>query len=145
MDYCREQQLILRIAEIQKQLYDLAAIVAKQVKQPYLTGTTVSGGMAVMIDVDKKVYPFDITNPYHYDKYLGIAEQGGIPNTYISIVISGLANFPGQGWTPGTPYYIGTTSYLIPTPPTVGLLKQIGVGIDSNVIIVNPSWEAVLI
>lgn len=145
----QEQQLICRIAELQKQLYDLAAIVSKQqilaLKQNYFTGAIVSGGMAVMIDTDKKVYPFDITNPYHFDKYLGVALQAGLPNVQISVITQGPGTFPGVGWLPGMPYYISNTSFLTSTPPILGLLKQVGVGIDSNTIIVNPTLGAVLI
>jgi hypothetical protein len=144
-----ETQLICRVAEIQKQLYDLAAIVAKQqilaLKQNYFTGAVVSGGMVVMIDTDRKVYPFDITNPYHFDKYLGVALQAGIPNTQISVITQGPGTFPGVGWLPGMPYYIGSTSFLTSVPPTLGVLKQVSVGIDTNTIIVVPTVGAVLI
>lgn len=147
--HCIEQNLIIRITEIQKQLYDLASVVSKQqiaaIKQNYFTGQTISGGMAVMIDVNKKVYPFDILNPYHYDKYLGIAETAGLNNTQISVITNGPSKVIGVGWQAGMPYYISNTSYLSNIPPLLGLMKQVGIGIDVNTLLINSSWEAILI
>lgn len=138
-----------RIKQLQQQLYDLAAIVAKQqipaIKQTYIAGTVINGGKAVIVDVDKRIYPFDISNPYHYDKYLGIAEGGGSFMDQIVVVTQGVSKVIGTGWHPGMGYYIGGNSFLTSIPPLIGMVKQVAVGVDDNTIIVNNEVEAIAI
>jgi hypothetical protein len=141
MDHNTLHQLNCRINELQTQLYQLSAAILSQrissVKQTYIAGAIINGGKAVMIDVDKKVYPFDILNPYHYDKFLGIAETAASAGQPVVIVTNGPSNVIGTGWGPGVGYYIGFSGFLTNIPPSYGLVKQVAVGIDVNTIIVQ--------
>lgn len=101
-------------------------------------GVVINGGKAVMCDTDGKIYPFNIANPYHYDKYIGVAQTSTNYGDLCTVVISGENSLIGSGWTKGTPYYIGSTSFLTSTPPTSGWVQQVGVGIDENTILIIP-------
>jgi hypothetical protein len=139
MDRCA--QLSCQIQELQRQLYQLGNAILSQsiasVKQTYIAAQTISGGKAVIIDVDGKIYAFDILNPYHYDKYLGIAETGSTLGTPIVIVTNGPTTLVGTGWLPGVQYYIGGDSFLTSVPPVSGFVKIVGIGINTNVLLVE--------
>jgi hypothetical protein len=107
------------------------------IKKTFPAGATVSSGMALMIDVDGKAYPFDILNSYHYNKYLGVADTAALIDQPCEVVIDGTVTNPGTGWVAGNGYYIGPTSFPSPTPPVAGLVKQIGVGIATDSILLN--------
>lgn len=102
----------------------------------FVAGEDINGGKAVMIDTDGKVYLFDILNPYHYDKYLGISSTAVLAGQQCTIVTHGKNTTLGPGWLSGRPYYIATGGDLSTTPPSLGFLKQIGVGIDTDTIMI---------
>lgn len=102
------------------------------VKKQYIAGEDINGGKAVMIDTDGRVYAMDITNTYHYQRYLGIAEHAVVTNDLLYVVTHGEANTLGSSWVAGEPYYISSTGFLSNTPPTVGNCRQVGVGVDSD-------------
>lgn len=141
MDICAQ------IQNMQTQLYQLGNQVLSQkisaVKQTYIAGVTISGGKAVIIDVDKKVYPFDILNPYHYDKFLGVAESAASLGQPIVIVTNGPSTVIGTGWMPGKQYYIGGDSFLTEIAPSSGYVKLVGIGVDTNVLIVESGYGVV--
>lgn len=102
----------------------------------FTAGEDINGGRAVMIDTDAKIYLFDISNPYHYDKYLGISSTSVLSGEDCTVVINGKNNTLGPGWLPGRPYYIAAGGNLSTTPPSVGFLKQVAVGIDTDTIMI---------
>jgi hypothetical protein len=118
---------------------------AEGVVNTYTAGEILSGGVAVIMDTDAKVYKMDINNSYHWDKYIGITTQAAIANDPINVITCGVTTLLGSGWAPGTPYYISSTGVLSTTNPAPGFCKQVGVGINTDMInIVNYS-EFVLI
>lgn len=142
MDRCA--QLSCQIQELQRQLYTLGNAILDQkisaVKQTYIAGVTISGGKAVYIDYDKKVYPFDILNPLCYNKYLGIAETAASIGQPIVIVTNGPSTVLGTGWQAGKEYYIGGDSFVTEIPPSSGYVKEVGIGIDNNTLLVTPGF-----
>jgi hypothetical protein len=114
-------------------------------KVQYPAGAIINGGKAVMIDTDGKIYPFDISDPYHYDKYLGIAQTSTIVDDLCTVVITGKVTALGQSWVAGTPYYIASTSFLSSTPPVSGFTKQVGIGVDVDTIIILGGVEFIVI
>lgn len=118
---------------------------AEGVVSTYTAGEILSGGVAVIMDTDAKVYKMDITNSYHWDKYIGVTTQAAIANDPINVITCGVTTLLGSGWAPGTPYYISASGTLATTNPSPGFCKQVGVGIDTDKInIVNYS-ELILI
>lgn len=107
------------------------------VKSTYTAGVIINGGKAVMLDTDGKVYPFDITNSAHYNRYIGVAETAAAANDPCVIVLQGKSELIGSGWTAGTPYYIAASSLLTSVRPATGLIKQVGVGVTTDVILIQ--------
>lgn len=137
-----------KLRSLQQQIFDLTAIInnykAVSFREDFIAGETISGGKAVWIETDKRIYLVDITNAYHYTRYIGIAETGANAGTKCTVLIEGVTTIMGSGWVPGYPYYIGTNSYLTIIPPTSGLLKLVGVGIDTNTILINNQFDVLL-
>lgn len=118
---------------------------AEGVVYTYTAGEILSGGVAVIMDTDAKVYKMDITNSYHWYRYIGITTQAAILNDPINVITSGVTTLLGSGWIAGAPYYISSTGVLSTTNPSPGFCKQVGVGINIDMInIVNYS-EYILI
>lgn len=115
------------------------------VKKNFIAGTIINGGKAVVMDTDGKIYPFNIANDSHYDKYVGVAETAALQDDICTVVINGEVKTLGSGWLTGTPYYIASTSFLTDTPPTVGIVKQIGVGIATDTILITNGTELIAI
>jgi len=115
------------------------------VKKNFITGAVINGGKAVIMDIDGKIYPFDITNESHYDKYVGVAESSSIENDVCTIVLNGEIKTIGTGWLAGIPYYIASTSFLSNIPPSTGIIKQIGVGISTDTILITNGTELIAI
>ena len=113
------------------------------VKKNFITGIVINGGKAVIMEIDGKIYPFDITNETHYDKYIGIAESSAIENDVCTVVLNGEIKTIGTGWLAGIPYYIASTSFLSSTPPSTGIIKQIGVGISTDTILITNGTELI--
>lgn len=101
----------------------------------------INGGRAVYLAADGKIYPFDITNSSHYDRFVGIAETSTVIGDYCTVVTHGVSTVVGSGWQMGIPYYIGANGFLSPNIPTVGLVKQIGVGINGERVLIMPHTE----
>lgn len=109
-------------------------------------GETISGSKAVMIDTDTRIYLFDITNPYHYDKYVGVAETSANEGNPVTVITEGKSVLIGSGWLPGKAYYITSDSTLSTTLPPAGTFwKRVGVGIDTDTIMINSFFEVVTI
>lgn len=115
------------------------------IRKQYTAGEDINGGKAVIIDTDGKVYAMDITNSYHYQRYLGIAEQAVVTNDLVYVITHGEVNTLGSGWIAGMPYYISSTGFLSSTPPTSGNCRQVGVGIDNNKINIGTFSNYILI
>lgn len=115
------------------------------VKKNFIAGVIINGGKALIMDIDGKVYPFDITDESHYDKYVGIAETAANQDDICTVVINGEVKTLGSGWLVGIPYYIAATSFLSSTPPSTGIVKQIGVGISNDTILITNGTELIAI
>lgn len=115
------------------------------VKKNFIAGTIINGGKALIMDIDGKVYPFDITDESHYDRYVGVAETAANEDDICTVVINGEVKTLGTGWIPGVPYYITSTSFLSSTVPTIGIVKQIGVGISTDTILITNGTELIAI
>jgi hypothetical protein len=142
-------QLKGTVQSLQRQICNIIDTIDNQkvttLRNNFVAGETISGGCAVWVDINKQIYLFDITNPYHYDKYVGIAETGTNTGCICSVVTDGVSAIMSSGWTAGKLYYIGSNSYLSENIPTSGLLKAVGVGIDNNTILINNSLDVIII
>ena len=114
-------------------------------RKQYTAGEDINGGKAVIIDTDGKVYSMDITDPSHYQRYLGITEQAVVTNDLVYVITHGEVNTLGSGWIAGMPYYISSTGFLSSTPPTSGNCRQVGVGVDNDKINIGTFSNYVLI
>lgn len=115
------------------------------ITKSFTAGQIINGGKAVRVDTDGKLYLFDINNPSHYGKYVGIAQQSSIVDDPCEVVLRGKAAFGGSGWVAGQDYYIDSTGLLTATPPSTGLVKRVAVGIttDEIVVIEGEEFEAI--
>lgn len=111
------------------------------VKKTFTAGEIINGGKAVRIGSDGKIYIFDINNPTFYGSYVGIAETAAVTNDLCVVVISGLGTFSGSSFVAGTPYYIAATGLLTSTPPSIGLVKKVAVGVDSDTVLISETVE----
>lgn len=118
---------------------------SKAVGDTYTAGEVINGGKALIMDTDSKVYMMDITNPAHYERYIGISAQSAIANDPIKVVSQGKTDVLGSGWLPGVAYYIDATGYLSATPPAVGFTKKVGVGVDNDIIALVNGTEFITI
>jgi len=136
------------IEVLRQQINQLSSQILKSsttVRTNYIAGAMINGGKAVYVDVDKKVYPFDISNPYHYSRYAGIAETSAYTNAPVSVVSDGPSKIIGSGWQAGAPYVIGADGFLTTTVPASGLIKQVGVGIDNDTILLVWGFEIIAV
>lgn len=110
-------------------------------------GEAISSGMAVVIWTDGKIYKYNITNDTHAGLTCGIAKTStssdGEP---ITVTLPGNIHIEsGSGWDSGLKYFISSTSVLITTPPTLGIVKLIGTGISVDTIFVDNYNEIITI
>lgn len=113
---------------------DAAVEATNKISYTLTAGETINGGRALILSDDGKAYGFDINNPSHYDKYIGVAETAALQNGQTQVVSYGQSNYIGSDWIPGKAYYIGSSGFLVDTPPNQGLVKQVGVGINNTTI-----------
>jgi hypothetical protein len=94
-----------------------------------LAGESISSQMVVILDTDNKIYKYDITDPSHYGKCIGISKTAASINTNITVSLVGSEiTSAGSGWLVGETYFVSATSLLTVTPPTTGILKRIALG-----------------
>lgn len=98
-------------------------------------GEIISTGQAIMVGTDGKAYLFNINNPDHEFKYAGVAETSGDPNIIIRAVTHGVLDIPV---VTGSPYYVSTTSFLQTTAPVSGLVRFVGVAVDTQRLLLMP-------
>lgn len=107
----------------------------------FIAGTAISSGKVLIIETDGKVYPFDVNNPDHFDKYLGVAYTAATIGNSCDVVMEGIVNVSGTGWIAGVSYYIAASSLPTSIPPISGLVKEIGVGVENDSILLNGVLE----
>lgn len=111
----------------------------------FRAGVVINGGRAVCLSTDNAIYPFDINDSWCFDRFVGVAETSTNTNDICTVVTYGISHVIGSGWVAGTPYYISDNGYLTPTPPEIGLLFQVGIGIDGERILIEPHQKFELI
>ena len=108
-----------------------------------VAGETISGGKAVVIDMNGKAYVFNIANEAHYGKSCGIAKQSALLNESFDVITTGIAYEAGSGWGAGVAYYVSSTGLLTATPPANGITKLIAVGVASDSVLINNTMEVI--
>jgi hypothetical protein len=132
-----QDRLLVRAPQSTSSTGTAPAAPLTSLKSTYLTGELIQGGKAVILDSDKRLYVFNPSLPTHFRKYVGIAEQTATPSTLCRVVTEGESNYVGSGWIAGSPYYIGPDGYLMTTLPPSGFVKQAGIGIDTDTLLVK--------
>lgn len=110
-----------------------------------VAGEVISGGKAVIINVDGKVYVYDITNENHYGKSCGIAKQAALAGEALEVFTGGVAYEAGSGWLAGIIYYVSATGILTTVAPAAGLIKIMGVGVGADKVLLNGVLELITI
>lgn len=108
-------------------------------------GETINGGKAVALQSDGFIYAFDITNPDHFKSYVGTISSAVSVGDSVTVTTLGKFYNPGANYIPGHTYFIGVDSFPTTTWPTSGWCKQIGIGIDSDNLLLNNHTEYELI
>lgn len=116
------------------------AIRINKVTKLFVCAFNGPGGIAVVMDTDGRVIPYDIDNITHNDRYVGITETGNTIDHVTRVVTHGVMYVPGAGWIKGSPYYIGANSYLTPTAPVSGTVRPVGVAVDTDRLLVMSSF-----
>lgn len=111
--------------------------VTDSLSKNFIAGENINAGRAVMVDTNKKIYLFDILNAYHYDKYIGISSTSVLSGEDCTVIITGANTTLGPGWGAGKAYYISTGGVLSEIVPSLGLVKQVAVGYDTNTIMIK--------
>jgi len=111
----------------------------------YTAGEIINGGKAVIMDTDGLVYVMSITNSNHWYQFLGIAANAANPGDPVTVVSHGKTDVLGSGWVAGQPYYIAPSGYLSTSAPTTGYCKQVGVGVNNDIINIGSFSDYVLI
>lgn len=93
-------------------------------------------GMAVCVYSDGRIYPFDTNNTILENTYVGVLDVHALVCT---VVTYGPIYVQGSGWQKGIPYFAGPGGILTSTEPSTGLSQFVGVGIDTDRILVMPS------
>ncbi len=102
-------------------------------------GENLGSSMGIRVGTDGKAYKFDINDPSKYNTYIGVSSISTNAGSIVKVTLLGLLDPPGT-WVAGTVYYIGSDSYLTDTAPGSGLVKPVGVGVDTGrLVIVNNS------
>jgi hypothetical protein len=104
----------------------------------YGAGEYIERGSACIIETNGNVYLFDITDPSHNFKYVGVAYNTCSQGQIVDIVQEGFLGWSGAPYQKGVVYYVGSDSKLTATPPVTGLVKQIGIGLPSTVVDKQP-------
>ncbi len=131
------EQFLAWIAANSKQLNRLT--------KQFVAGTVINGGRAVYLHSDNKIYPFDINNEWCFDRFVGIAETSTNAGDVCVVVTYGVSHVVGSGWVAGVPYYVNSSGYLASSPPEIGLVLQVGIGIDGERILIEPHQRFELI
>lgn len=105
----------------------------------FYAGENVAKGRAMYIETDNKIYHVDITDSEKVSKFVGVAEEDGIPGDIITVCTYGLSLIGGSGYSAGIVYYVGTNGFLTSIEPVLGSVVKVGVGVDSDRILILPS------
>ena len=100
-----------------------------------LAGENIVGDRAVIIDLGN-VFHFDITNTSYYGRSVGIAKNSANIGENVEVVVNGYYT-SGLTLTAGENYYALANGVLSTTPPTSGIVQQIGVALDSAKFLVD--------
>jgi hypothetical protein len=100
-----------------------------------VAGENIVGDRAV-VSIGNELFHFDITNVNHYGKCIGISKGSANIGAFVEVVISGTYT-TGLTLTEGEDYYIGTSGVLTTTPPTSGIVQQIGVALTTTEFLIN--------
>lgn len=114
-------------------------------KMYVVAGENINGGNAVIVDTDGKVYKFDITDPLHANRFAGMAETSTTLGDTCTVTVMGVYTNVGSGYTPGVTYYVAANSMLTATPPVVGTVHAVGVGVATDKVVINNNLEFELI
>lgn len=104
-------------------------------------GENINGGNAVVVETDGKVYKFDIANPLHNNKFTGMAETSVLMGNDCSITIMGVYTNVGSGYIAGTTYYVAANSMLTSVAPSPGIICVVGVGVETDKILINNNLQ----
>jgi hypothetical protein len=75
------------------------------------------------------------------EKCAGFQSKPPAPDQSLDVYVSGEAYEAGSGWQPGIVYYAGVSGLLTATPPANGILKVVGVGVATDTVLINNSFE----
>lgn len=100
-------------------------------------GENIHGGVAVYIGSDGQVYEYTSDNIDAREQYLGLAATAALAGGLVNVVPSGIFINQGAGYQSGGTYYASPTAYPSLQPPTTGLVRVLGVGIDNNKIMLK--------
>jgi hypothetical protein len=106
--------------------------------QSFTAAVTLLAGDPIAVDSNGKIIK-SINN----STAIGIATINMAVDDTAPVVICGLIELNGWNFTPDLPVYVTTSGALTQTPPT-DALREIGVAVQSNAIVVNPQKTVVL-
>lgn len=110
-------------------------------KMYVMAGENINGGNAVIVLGDGKVYKFDITNPLHNNRFAGVADTSTLAGDICNITVTGVYVNIGSGYTPGVTYYVAANSMLTSAAPLLGIICIVGVGVETDKILINNNLQ----
>jgi len=118
-------------------------IPSTYVSSSIVAGESVGSPRVVMIE-DGECFLFDPSIETNMYKRIGVTRSAVAVGDSVDVVICGELN-TGAGVAQDSIYYAGPNGTLVTVPPTSGIIMEIGIAKDNDVLIVNLSTPYFLI
>lgn len=108
------------------------------VQESYITAETLSGHVAITLDVDGLAIAADCRIAGHASSVLGVTLGASTLGDSVNVRAKGLIESSGWGLTPGLPVYLGESGALAQVVPVSALfIKPIGSALTSSSVLVD--------
>lgn len=113
------------------------AITAPILNETWIAGENLSGERIVYASSSTEVKYADKNSIYDCNSIIGITLHAASINDSIKCQTSGILINDAWNWTPSFPIFLGNNGLITQSPPTTGIMVELGVAISSTAIYIN--------
>jgi len=121
---------------VESELQTSVTVNAGTDKMTITAGENISSSNVIMIK-DGLAYKYQPSDVANYGKAVGIAKNAVSAGGQVNIILGGKLSLSGWGLTADEIHYAIDDGGLSTTPPTTGLLSQIGYAKDTDTLIIE--------
>ena len=103
----------------------------------YIAGETLNAGMAIYMETDGNAYIYKSNIVIEEGRFLGVSTTSVSIGDKVIVVLSGKLENVGRGYVSGEIYYASPSGFPSTTIPTSGFQHQIGIGVDTDNLLVT--------